>query len=222
MKNIHILQTNKPTGIFKSGDNLLFSITNKVRTNPEGFHIYITFNEEIKIGDYGYDQVHNCVVRITENLLGNYLYKKIILTTDVDLIKDGVQAINDEFLEWFIQNPTCEEVVVTYGVLNPFQSEEQGYLIHCSDNEVLEEPKQLTDLEIAIKLEEIESEPKERTIEEAAGNTHNKEYIKQIFFEAIKVTGEGWNGEYAEGNNPIIEEVFNEEFENWFNRFKNK
>jgi hypothetical protein len=35
---------------------------------------------------------------------------KIILTTDQDLIKDGVQAIDDEFLEWFVKNPSCEEV----------------------------------------------------------------------------------------------------------------
>jgi hypothetical protein len=38
--------------------------------------------------------------------------KKIILTTDQDLIKDGVQAIDDEFLEWFVENPTYEEVEV--------------------------------------------------------------------------------------------------------------
>jgi hypothetical protein len=36
--------------------------------------------------------------------------RKIILTTDQDLIKDGVQAIDDEFLEWFVKNPSCEEV----------------------------------------------------------------------------------------------------------------
>jgi hypothetical protein len=38
--------------------------------------------------------------------------KKIILTTDQDLIKDGVQAIDDEFLEWFVKNPSCEFVEV--------------------------------------------------------------------------------------------------------------
>ncbi len=38
--------------------------------------------------------------------------KKIILTTDLDLIKDGVQAIDDEFLEWFVMNPSCESVRV--------------------------------------------------------------------------------------------------------------
>ena len=36
--------------------------------------------------------------------------KKIILTTDQDLIKDGVQAIPDEFLEWFVKNPSCKKV----------------------------------------------------------------------------------------------------------------
>jgi hypothetical protein len=50
--------------------------------------------------------------------------KKIILTTDQDLIKDGVQAIPDEFLEWFVKNPSCEEVEVekdyNYGNLEHF------------------------------------------------------------------------------------------------------
>jgi hypothetical protein len=39
-------------------------------------------------------------------------WRKIILTTDVDLIKDGVQTIDDEFLEWFVKNPSCENVKV--------------------------------------------------------------------------------------------------------------
>ena len=41
--------------------------------------------------------------------------KKIILTTDQDLIEDGVQATDDEFLEWFVKNPSCEWVEVGYG-----------------------------------------------------------------------------------------------------------
>ena len=45
--------------------------------------------------------------------------KKIILTTNQDLIKDGVQAIDDEFLEWFVKNPSCEEVKVNYGLFTP-------------------------------------------------------------------------------------------------------
>jgi hypothetical protein len=41
-------------------------------------------------------------------------YQKIILTTDQDLIKDGVQAIDDVFLEWFVNNPSCEYVEIAY------------------------------------------------------------------------------------------------------------
>ena len=40
--------------------------------------------------------------------------KKVILTTDPDLIVDGVQAIDDAFLEWLAKNPTCEYVEVVY------------------------------------------------------------------------------------------------------------
>jgi hypothetical protein len=40
----------------------------------------------------------------------NALGKKIILTTDPQLIADGVQAIDDEFLEWFVKNPDCESI----------------------------------------------------------------------------------------------------------------
>ena len=54
--------------------------------------------------------------------------KKIILTTDQDLIKNGVQAIDDEFLEWFIKNPNCEEIEVVdvrslgvYGSYYPYK-----------------------------------------------------------------------------------------------------
>ena len=38
--------------------------------------------------------------------------KKITLTTDQDLINDGVQEIDDEFLEWFVKNPKCEFIEV--------------------------------------------------------------------------------------------------------------
>jgi hypothetical protein len=47
-------------------------------------------------------------------LRSNNKPKKIILTTDQDLIKDGVQAIDDDFLEWFVKNPSCEEVEIQY------------------------------------------------------------------------------------------------------------
>jgi hypothetical protein len=47
--------------------------------------------------------------------------KKIILTTDQDLIKKGIQSIDDEFLEWFVKNPSCEEVEI---VLENYKEDE--------------------------------------------------------------------------------------------------
>lgn len=41
------------------------------------------------------------------------ILKKIILTTDQDLIKDDVQTIDDDFLEWFVKNPSYEVVLIT-------------------------------------------------------------------------------------------------------------
>jgi len=81
-------------------------------------NIYITNDEEIKEGEWVYGLFNGGVVIKSEFDVpkNSQYYKeyglKIILTTDVDLIKDGVQAIDDEFLEWFVQNPSCEEVEV--------------------------------------------------------------------------------------------------------------
>jgi hypothetical protein len=77
-------------------------------------NIYITSDEEIKEGDWFISLYSNSIQRELKLdwTLNKDAYKKIILTTDQDLIKDGVQAIDDTFLEWFVKNPSCEEVEV--------------------------------------------------------------------------------------------------------------
>jgi hypothetical protein len=40
--------------------------------------------------------------------------------------------------------------------------------------------------------------------------------IQKAFFAGIAVTGEGWNGEYANGNAPEIEKEFLSQFKEWF------
>ena len=72
-------------------------------------HIYITSDEEIKLNDYITDGYKVWKWKDDSSLLGR---KKVIFTTDQDLINEGVQAIDDEFLEWFVKNPSCEEVEV--------------------------------------------------------------------------------------------------------------
>jgi len=104
-------------------------------------HIYITNDEEIKEGDWRYNSIDNTVYQKKFDKTSFAYEYKIILTTDQDLIKNGVQPIDDEFLEWFVKNPSCEDVEVSYEVLKPFQSEEKGYILRLPDTDVLEEPK---------------------------------------------------------------------------------
>lgn len=128
----------------------------------QAHNIYITSDEEIKKGDWvlvGYVLNHpdtenrlngdtNPIKKLIakENLWkfsdGTNLYGstcvKIILTTDQNLIKDGVQEIDDEFLGWFVKNSNCEEVKIEdltdynhqpdykfYGIIIPKEKPEQ-------------------------------------------------------------------------------------------------
>ena len=125
MKNLHILPTNKPSRLHYSKDKTDEKISYKLilkqgsLTCNDGLlsgqkNIYITSDEEIKEGDWFYDTYCNVVSKLTVHGKDNRIseFKKIILTTDQDLIKDGVQSIDDDFLEWFVKNSSCKEVVV--------------------------------------------------------------------------------------------------------------
>jgi hypothetical protein len=83
--------------------------------------IYITSDEEIKDGDWciNIGRLNETIIfpdkiigkaDYTADVLIGSNWRKIILTTDSDLIKECVQAIDDEFLEWFVNNPSCEEI----------------------------------------------------------------------------------------------------------------
>jgi hypothetical protein len=119
MKNVHLIPTDKPTRLYKHnelGFELLAPVEHEIGAyNGSNQHIYITSSEEINSDTkscWCLDTKDNSVNYYQGALpLYNYIgYKKIILTTDQDLIADGVQAIDDNFLEWFVKNPSCEEV----------------------------------------------------------------------------------------------------------------
>jgi hypothetical protein len=114
MKNIHLIPTDKPSRLYKQTGSLSLDTISDTSTDGISInqHIYITSDEEIKEGDYVFNLTSKEVYPIFELWEVVSYEKKIILTTDQDLIKDGVQAIDDEFLEWFVKNPTCEEVEV--------------------------------------------------------------------------------------------------------------
>jgi len=180
MKNIHILPTDKPSRLYQTRNNPLI-LDSKFENGTANRHIYITSDEEIKEGDWYLTFLNREVIgkpiRCEDS---NYNFsgcEKIILTTDQDLIKDGVQAIDDEFLEWFVKNPSCEsvEVEINYkvksGTIQEHKEGLAGYEYY--EYEIIipqEEPKDVvlgykTSLD-AQMLDKIE--PKQETIEEAA------------------------------------------------------
>ena len=112
MKNIHILPIQKLSKLGRFIDTGKLSLrTDDDIPRGENINIYITVDKEIKEGYY-LDLTHNIVMKSVFYPSSDKNCKKIILTTDQDLIKDGVQAIDDEFLEWFVKNPSCEFVVI--------------------------------------------------------------------------------------------------------------
>ncbi len=126
MKNIHILPTSQPSIIFKSflTNRLGFEpLRNLYRTGRlQNQNIYITNDVDIKEGDWVFNIVQKTILKASKQLIDLIndpnvtlpTNKKIIITTDPDLIKDGVQEIEYDddddikFLEWLIKNPTCD------------------------------------------------------------------------------------------------------------------
>lgn len=171
MKNIHLLPTDKPSKLYKVNNKLYFEEFPVRTVNAGNQYLYITSDEQIKDGFIGWficpHGLKKCVGTIVINnevylldYLGSYdrgiWCKKIILTTDQDLINDGVQPIDDEFLEWFVQNPSCEEVEIakidTFKKTNEVYVDETtggNYYEIIKHNKIIipkEEPKQEIDL----------------------------------------------------------------------------
>lgn len=97
MKNIILLPT-------KEGIKNIYIISDD-RILPGDF--FLTSDcDMIFIADYAEFKCDDC--------------KKVILTNDPELIKLGIQPIDDVFLSWFIDNPTCEyvDIIVYYEQIN--------------------------------------------------------------------------------------------------------
>jgi len=190
MKNIHIIPTDKPSRLYSiDGKHKLANSTmamdwyiSSVGYKPH--NIYITSDEEINEGDWFYD-LDTKYVKIKqswENSHLNFNGKKIILTTDQGLINEGVQAIDDEFLEWFVKNPSCEEVEIE--LFPKFSNNLYGIIIPK------EEPKILT-VEAFNKAKISYKEPKQETLEDASWKYNplkklDGEFLRHAFKEGAK------------------------------------
>jgi hypothetical protein len=170
MKNIHVLPTDKPSRLIINWENDL-CYKSKPYLMEGTQNIYITSDEEIKEGDWVYHYASHKMFKYDGHGLCVEV-EKIILTTDQDLIKDGVQAIDDDFLEWFVKNPGCEEVEV-------FKDER------------LEEEQDFHFYEIIIPKEEPKQEDKIKEVvnyfkTHKPNNWEQEESIRQIFIDETK------------------------------------
>jgi len=248
MKNIHILPTPKPSRLHLAYDkDYYLSVEPFVQLdtkNYKSFNIYITSDEEIKPNVYALINKVLCKTELLEGkivsrqLVGGATmdickseYLEIILTTDQDLIKDGVQAIDDEFLEWFVKNPSCEEVeVIKEDVEQPKPLYPNGN--HKGERVWIETYK------IIIPKEE----PKQESLDEVAeiGKFAEKKYLERLdnfqkvdfkdgFIEGAKSQQERMYSEeevrriasrafLIKSNN----ETILEDFDKWFKQYKKK
>jgi len=223
MKNIFLLPTDQPSRLFKFANELHLDTIPK--DYYKKYNINITSDEEIKDGDYwiyicpinGIDYGDNNKPIVKSNLHKTWFeklhdkqnYKKIILTTDPKIIEDGVQSIDDEFLEWFVKNSSCEfvEAKLTLNAIFGY-----NYKIIIPQ----EEPKQETLEEAAANYAKISSSAvfQELHAEDfIAGAKWQRMYSEQDMAEAFIAC---WKANVSDGIECKVS--FNE----WFEQFKKK
>lgn len=196
MKNIFLIPTDKPCKLSINCQTGLLQLGLNNRMFHDDINIHITSNEEIRVGDWYYlprtNDVYKCNEDPTElNLERTFGVSKIILTIDQDLIKDGVQEIPDEFLEWFIKNPSCEYVDLI-GLRKEKGYEFLGYEIIIPTEESYElESKQETLEEVAEKIADNFEEPNFKAgviygVIEGAKYQQGKMYSEEDMIKVIK------------------------------------
>lgn len=236
MKNIHIIPTDKPSSLSYCDRHLVYSPTNIFTITNQ--NIYITSDEEIKdvrpVNGKWHLEKENILNKFPNYLTDLSECKLIILTTDEELIKDGVQAIDNEFLEWFVKNSTCEKIEVQKGLFNSNGKKVDiinawKYYSTCvwykiiipkekSKQETLEEAAENYGWRIKtnsfsnkVKANELVESAKQDFIEGAkwqAEKMYSEEQVKEIFYA-------GFN--YAENKNENIPN-----FKQYFEQFKKK
>jgi len=138
-------------------------------------HIYITSDEKIKERDYFISKEGT----IHDEFGGGFGDKKVILTTDQDLIDNGVQAITNTFAEWFVKNPSCE-------------------VIQVENEMVASKPSSIERWDYKYKIILPQEEAKQETLEEAA-----EKFTENLYYKVNTV--DEFNGEPLAVYNAFIE-----------------
>ena len=194
--------------LYKIKDELyIVSSSEKIKENTQSFKQGLN-------GDWFYNTIYNFIARTGDITPYDF---KIILTTNKLLIKDGVQAIDDEFLEWFVKNPSCEEVGVK--LKQHFQADK------------LKRENLLNGVYHSYKIIIPKEEPKQETLEEAA----ERYWAKQPYNEDAFMEGAKWQEERMYSEEDMAESFMacwkanvpegfecKLSFKEWFEQFKKK
>lgn len=242
MKNIHVLPTDKPSRLSINYQTNLLQLGLENRMFHDNINIYITSDEEIKEGDWCLLKSEHSHGRLRKchYIYNNGKYEqlmidpkadigfgfckrqevyKIIITTDQDLIKDGIQAIDDDFLEWFVKNPSCERVEVKDVYKTFLEGDKKSVSNFRNRYKIIipkEEPCTCTDecLSYLTKTcKRIEEEPKQETLEEVAKShaiyelENNYKPTKESFKLACKrnfIRGAKWQAERSYSEEEVV------------------
>ena len=262
MKNVHLIPTDKLSRLgylTKKGkevfkDLRLFDKPMPNILDSENQHIYITSDEEITKetkpcwcintikNTWNDDLVYYQGAMPQYHFIG---FKKIILTTDEVLIADGIQEIPNDFLDWFVKNPSCERVEFNAYPISP-----NGNIIGTDSQYPFD--GLISNFIIKYKIIIPKEEPKQETLEEAAKNylktLHGVNYKSLYHFsqqqtsafikgakseaarnywfsqfqkqDKTKFSEEDMKAAWENGMKSAI--VLNASFEMWLKQFKNK
>jgi hypothetical protein len=159
--------------------------------------IYIISNEKLPYdssifatGAFYHRDAAKCTHIITKDTFypNPNFCSRIILTNDESLFKYGVQTIDDEFLEWFVKNPSCESVeikkakgkknswgyipIINKIIIPQEEPKQEGYIcphtkIQCDDECCVSAEDCHITSSLASGMVDCK-EPKQETLEEAA------------------------------------------------------
>ena len=168
------------------------------------FHLYITDDSKIKEGDYFLSLFNSYTLY---NIEGGYEEypdtsgcNKIIATTNTLrlITKDEFGGIDNQHLPK-IPKQFIEHYISEYNKGNKIEK----VLVRFSD----------------VHLGQLVLENNEIIIKPAEEKMYSKEEVIKLltkcYFDAVRNTGEGKNGEYCNGNNPVIEDKFKFVKDNW-------
>ena len=230
MKNIHIIPTDKPSRLHF--DSKLFispkiQLRKSINSIVGGRNIYITSDENVKDSEYGI-----CLNLVKEGFKAEQaVFKmdteqrysmeflggqekaqvfKVILTTDQNLIKDSVQPIDNEFLQWFVNNPDCEEVKVKRGKMKlNVDGEEYGFPDMSLYKIIIpeKESKQVCEHDIVTKYGVVECQ--NCGIEESEILKAKQMYSEEEVYDIVSKTVNQLQLHFSENlKNQIIDELF--------------